>query len=315
MTDLIFLKALRDKLKGGNTKSIHLNVLPGRFATRLDLANLNYIRPDFAQKFLDVLLTNSCFDFKISFDDIDLNSLQSDEQKRLGLLSKRLNSLNIENEDNYKEHGIKTFGFGFPILIKPSKQDPKKIIKAPLSIWQLELIKSTNKVNTWSILRNKIRKENGQIKDEEIHSIGLNEVLLSFLKTDESIIVPQINEEFLEDAVIDRKELVHECYEVLKALNANTATDIKNSLQAKLHEPLENIPEATNLESISGNTPWIHFGGVFGLFRTQKESIITDIDILIDRVDKFKFENLEVEKFAGTVHSAVETDTSRAFLN
>ena len=48
MTDLIFLKALRDKLKGGNTRSIHLNVLPGRYATRLDLGNLNYIRPDFA---------------------------------------------------------------------------------------------------------------------------------------------------------------------------------------------------------------------------------------------------------------------------
>ncbi len=311
MTDLVFLKALRDKLKGGNTKSIHLNVLPGRFATRLDLANLNYIRPALAEKFLGILLTTSCFDFKISFDDLDLNALQSDEQKRLGLLSKRLNSLNIENEDNFKEHGIKTFGFGFPILIKPSKQDPRKIIKAPLFIWQLELIKSTNKVNTWSILRNKVKKENGQIKDEEIHSIGLNEVLLSFLKTDENIIVPQINEEFLEDSVIDRKELIDECYKVLKALNANTGSNIIDSLQAKINEPLQNIPEATSLESISGNLPWIHFGGVFGLFRTQKESIITDIDILIDRFDEFKFENLEIEKFVGTVHSAVETDPSQ----
>ena len=75
MTDLVFLKALRDKLKGGNTRSIHLNVLPGRFATRLDLANLNYIRPDFAEKFLDQLLTTACFDFKISFDGIDLNCI------------------------------------------------------------------------------------------------------------------------------------------------------------------------------------------------------------------------------------------------
>ena len=71
MTDLIFLKALRDKLKGGNIRSIHLNVLPGRYATRLDCANLNYIRPDLAEKFLNQLLTQSCFDFKISFDEID----------------------------------------------------------------------------------------------------------------------------------------------------------------------------------------------------------------------------------------------------
>ncbi len=311
MTDLVFLKALRDKLKGGNTRSIHLNVLPGRFATRLDLANLNYIRPDFAEKFLDQLLTTACFDFKISFDGIDLNSIQSDEQKRLGLLSKRLNSLNIENEDNYKEHGIKTFGFGFPILIKPSKQDPKKIIKAPLFIWQLEIIKATNKVNTWSILRNKTRNENGKIIDEEVHSVELNEVLLSFLKTDESISIPQINEDLLEDAVIDQKELIEECYKVLKALNTNATTSIKESLLAKFKEPLRNIPESSALESVSGNIPWIHFGGVFGLFRTQKESIITDIDKIIDKFDEFDFENLEVENFSGTAHSAVETDPSQ----
>lgn len=311
MTDLVFLKALRDKLKGGNTRSIHLNVLPGRFATRLDLANLNFIRPGFAEKFLELLLTNACFDFKISFDGIDLNSIQSDEQKRLGLLSKRLNSLNIENEDNYKEHGIKTFGFGFPILIKPSKQDPKKIIKAPLFIWQLEIVKATNKVNTWSILRNKTRNENGKIVDEEIHSVGLNEVLLSFLKTDENILVPQINEELFEDALIDQKELINECYKVLKALNTNATTNIKESLLAKFKEPLDNIPDAGNLESVSGNIPWIHFGGVFGLFRTQKESIITDIDKIIDRFNDFDFENLEVENFSGTAHSAVETDPSQ----
>jgi len=311
MTDLVFLKALRDKLKGGNTRSIHLNILPGRFATRLDLANLNYIRPDFAEKFLDLLLSSACFDLKISFDGIDLNSIQPEEQKRLGLLSKRLNSINIENEDNYKEQGIKTFGFGFPILIKPSKQDPNKIIKAPLFIWQLEIIKSTNKVNTWSILRNKIRNENGRIVDQEVHSVGLNEVLLSFLKTDENILVPQINEELLEDAVIDQKELIDECYKVLKALNLNAATNIKESLFAKFKEPLNNIPEALTLESVSGNIPWIHFGGVFGLFRTQKESIITDIDKIIERFDDFDFENLEVENFSGTEHSAVETDPSQ----
>jgi superfamily I DNA and/or RNA helicase/very-short-patch-repair endonuclease len=311
MTDLVFLKALRDKLKGGNTKSIHLNVLPGRFATRLDLSNLNYIRPEFAEKFLEQLLTKECFDFKISYDGIDLNTISPEEQKRLGLLSKRLNSINIENEDNYKEHGIKTFGFGFPILIKPSKQDPRKIIKAPLFIWELEIIKATNKVNTWSILRNKSRNENGRIVDEEIHSVSLNEVLLSFLKTDEGISIPQINEELLEDAVIDQQELVDECYKVLKALNTNASTNIKESLQAKFKEPIKNISDATALDSVTGNIPWIHFGGVFGLFRTQKESIITDIDKIIDKFDDFDFENLKVENFSGTAHSAVETDPSQ----
>ncbi len=73
MTDLIFLKALIDKLKGGNIRSIHLNALPGWYATRLDFANFNYIRSDFAEKFLTQLLTQSCFDFKSSFDGIELS--------------------------------------------------------------------------------------------------------------------------------------------------------------------------------------------------------------------------------------------------
>lgn len=311
MADLIFLKALRDKLKGGNTKSIHLNALPGRFATRLDFANLNYIKPEYAETFLETLLSKSCFEFKISFDDIDLNKVSTEEQKKFGLLSKRLNSLTIENDDNYKEHGIKTFSFGYPILIKPSKQDPKKIIKAPLFIWQLELIKATNKLNTWTILRNKVKTETGKIVDEEIHSVGLNEVLLSFLKNDEGIIIPQINEDLLEDAVIDKTELIDECIKIISALNPNSSATLKDDLKAKFHEPLTNIPEANTIDGRSNNLPYIHFGGVFGLFRTQKESIITDIDKLIEKSEIFKFEDLVVEGFSGTVYSAVNTDPSQ----
>ncbi|MEI7677728.1 MAG: AAA domain-containing protein [Bacteroidales bacterium] len=310
-TDLVFLKALRDKLKGGSIRSIHLNALPGRFATRMDLGNLNNIEKGLSDKFLDFLFTKSCFEFNISFDKIDFNTIKSDDQKKLGLLSKRLNSLTIENEDNYKEHGIKTFSFGYPILIKPSKQDPKKIIKAPLFIWQLEIIKANNKINTWSILRNKTKNESGKIVDEEIHSVGLNEVLLSFLKTDENILIPQINEELLEDAIIDKDELIDECYKVLHSLNAFTNDDIKSNLYSKLNEPTKNIPEPKDLESISSNMPWIYFGGVFGLFRAQKESIISDIDKLIDGFDNFDFDKLVVENFNGTVHSAVETDPSQ----
>lgn len=60
MTDLTFLKALRDKLKGGNIRSIHLNALPGRYASRLDIGTLNYIQPNLSDKFLELLFTKSC---------------------------------------------------------------------------------------------------------------------------------------------------------------------------------------------------------------------------------------------------------------
>lgn len=281
MTDLVFLKALREKLKGGNIRSIHLNALPGRYAARLDIGNLNYIKPDLGQKFIDLLLSDHNFEFKISFDGIDLNTLNQEDQKKLGLLSKRLNSLFIENEDNFKEHGIKTFGFGYPLLIKPTKQDPNKVLKAPVLIWPLEIIKSTNKVNTWSILRNKVLNEKGKLIDEEVHSVGINEVLISHIKTDENISIPQINEELLEDAVIDKNELIEICFNLLKSFNAQIKDDLKESFRSKIGIPVLNVPDSNGFESTTGNLPWIHFGGVFGLYRTQKESIITDIDRII----------------------------------
>ncbi|WP_047450916.1 AAA domain-containing protein [Alistipes sp. ZOR0009] len=311
MIDINFIQALRDKLKGGNTKSIHLNALPGRYATRLDLSNLNIIKPEFANEFLKLLFSKSCFEFNISFDSVNLSKTPPEVQKRLGILSKRLNSLNYENDDNYKEHGIKTFSFGYPLLVKPSKQDPRKIIKAPIFIWQLEIVKATNKVNTWSILRNKVRNSNGRISDEEIHSVGLNEVLLSYLKTDENIIIPQVNEELLEDAIIDQEELVDECYKIIKALNPNTNEEYINELINKQKEPIKNIPDSTTIDNISNNLPWIYFGGVFGLFRAQKESIIGDIDKILENYSDFQFDKLVVEQFPGTAHSAVQTDPSQ----
>jgi very-short-patch-repair endonuclease len=311
MTNIAFLKALRDKLKGGNIRSIHLNILPGRFATRLDLAHLNMIDPKTSHAFLHTLLSKSSFEFLINYDSINLNDITPDDQKKLGMLTKRLNSLHFENEDYYKEHGTKTFAFGYPLLIKRSKKDINKVIKAPLFIWPLEILKSTSKVNTWSILRNKVKNENGKIVDEDIHSVGVNEVLSSFIQTDEDISIPQINEDFLEDAIITKEELIEACYAVLEALNAVTGST-KSTLEQKFKNSIESIPDAKHFETASANNnPWIHFGGVFGLFRAQKESIITDIDRLIERFDEFQFEQLKIDSFAGTSISSVQTDPSQ----
>ncbi len=315
MTDIVFLKALRDKLKGGNARSIHLNSLPGRYAARLDLADLNNMEAGLADKFLQTLFSKSSFELKLSFDQLDLNTAGQDEQKKLSLLSKRLDSIFFENEDNFKEHGTKTFGFGYPLIIKPSRQDPKKIIKAPLFIWPLEIYKSMNKVNTWSILRNKQKNEQGKIVEEEIHSVGLNEVFVSFIKTDENISIAKINEELLDDTIIDRAELIDTCIAVLESMNADSASAIRQALQEKLDSPVMPLPEGKWFDSVASNRPWIHFGGVFGLFRSQKESIITDIDRLIERFDTFSFDDLNVG-LSGKPFSAIETDpTQQEILN
>ena len=109
--DKKFIKKLLDKLKVGNTRSIHLNALPGRVATRLDLFQLSQIdranKKDLQaanlfeqeskktistpQNFIQTILNNDSFSFSISYDKIDLGELDEDEKKKLTLLSKRLN--------------------------------------------------------------------------------------------------------------------------------------------------------------------------------------------------------------------------------
>lgn len=311
MSSKIFLQTLQSKLKGGNARSIHLNALPGRLATRLDLKQFDLIKTDLANQFLQKLLSQSVFDFNISFDDIDLNQVSSDVQKRLGVISKRINSIIIENEDYYKEHGIKTLGFGYPILIKRSTKDPTKIIKAPLFIWPLEAVKSKAKVNEWTIARNKVVQPDGRLNEADVHSVSINEVLFSFIKGEDGISLPNFTGEALEDSLIDKKELIEACADVLVALNSGSKADQLSFLEKNFETPVEALPDAGQIDSIANNKAYIHFGGIFGLFRAQKESIITDISKLIDRFDEFQFDNLIVENLSSTPFSAVETDPSQ----
>jgi hypothetical protein len=152
MPSLDFFKYLNRKLKTGNLRSIHLNALPGRYATRLDLSKLNVIQEGLAEDFLNQLLDNPNFKFTVSLNNINLNEIDEDQQDELNFVAKKLNGIYYQNNDNFLEHGIKTFGFGYPLLIKRSKQDPSKIIKAPLLIWHLDIKKSPQKRNVWEII-------------------------------------------------------------------------------------------------------------------------------------------------------------------
>ncbi len=176
-----FLKNLNKKLKTGNMRSVHLNVLPGRYATRLDLSKLNSIKSNLADKFINTLLQKPNFKFNISFGNINLNDLSEDEQSELYFIAKKLNGMFYQNNDNFLEHGIKTFGFGYPLLIKRDNTYNKKIIKAPLLIWNFDIQKSSRKTNEWSIIR------------EEDYPITINEVLISHIDHAENIIINKLS--------------------------------------------------------------------------------------------------------------------------
>jgi len=303
--DKNFIKSLLEKLKVGNTRSIHLNAIPGRFATRLDLFELSKIdtkeenlfseqeieqRKSTPEKFINTILNNDSFLFNISYDGIDLGKLDEDKKKKLALLSKRLNTLVIENNDNFLEFGIKNFGFGFPLLIKRDRNDPTKIIKAPLFIWHLDIERSYQNKNTWTI------------KKDEDFPIKLNELLISHLSKDESIQLEKIPKEILEDGILDEKELLELCQNILSQLSVDSG---------KLKIKIEKCPDKKTIESISNSNAWIQWSGIFGIYRSQKETIIQATEELLEKADEFESQDLILEKFQTSTISAVETDPSK----
>ncbi|HMJ07657.1 MAG TPA: DUF4011 domain-containing protein, partial [Pyrinomonadaceae bacterium] len=244
-----------------------------------------------SQSFLfEHLLKQPAFQFDINLDDVSLTTAQDRELGRLGILAKRLTSLHSENEDNLLEHGIQTFGFGYPFLIKRSRRDATKVVKAPVLIWNLEIERSQRQRNKWIIRRN---------VDSPIY---LNEVLISHLGSDENIVIHDIPDGFLDDNLIDASELSQLINSVLGQLDpACGAIDLR----------LEPCLEKEQVEQLTTHTPWIMWSGVFGLYRTQKQSIIQDTEKLLKNFDEFDFSELKTERFLKTSNAAVDVDPSQ----
>lgn len=288
--DKNFIKKLLDKLKVGNARSIHLNAIPGRSATRLDLFQLANIDKNIPLSFIDTILNKDSFSFTISYDSVDLGEIDEEEKKSLALTSRRLNTLVIENTDNFLEFGLKNFGFGYPLLIKRDKNDPEKIIKAPIFIWRLDIERSYQNKNTWFI------------KKDSDSPIKINELLISHLFKDESVRIEKISKEILEDGILDKNELLELSKNILSQLNTQT-----DGLELKI----DRCPDAKQIEAIANSKPWIQWSGIFGIYRSQNETIIHATEELLDRFDEFESANLILEPFQTSSISAVETDPSK----
>lgn len=74
-----FIRQLEQNLKIGNLRGIHLNALPGRYATRLDLFDLSELNSELPQLFLDGLLSQSNFRFTISFDRVRVSDMEEEK--------------------------------------------------------------------------------------------------------------------------------------------------------------------------------------------------------------------------------------------
>ena len=265
-----FIKYLGEKLKTGSLRSIHLNALPNRYLTRLDITKLDldfFIKAKSksknpklpSHKFLfENLLKKEEFKFVVNFKGVKYKDLDKEQAKQYNFVYRRMSSLFNQAEDNYLEHGVKTFSFGYPILVKRSKADSKRIIKAPIFIWSLELKRSRLKWNEWTIVKS---------ADAPIY---INEVLISHIAQDEGILMDNLRPEYLEDGLIDTLEMAEIVNEVINHFR---------KFESKIRPELEPFPSAPTINEQSA-TPFIQWSGVFGLFKTQKQSIIKDIEEL-----------------------------------
>jgi len=291
-----FLNILKEKLSKGNKRSIHLNVLPKNSATRIDITEINLIDKNFSEKFIQKLLTNSKFKIDITFDnDFDFNELEEKNQIKIQKAIRRLKSIGKQNKDYFLEHGIEPFGFGFPIIYKRDKADPKSIIKAPLLIWSLEIEENRQFSNKWTIKR------------DEDFPIYINDVLMSHIERDEGIKIESISKDFIEDSIISKDELIELTIEFASRFGSKLEKDV---VSQKIFEIVHSETLVDKADLIT-EKPAITGSGVFGIFINQKQSIIEDVKALSERIEEFKSEELVNENFKINPFSSVATDPSQ----
>jgi len=283
-----FATLLLQKLTIGNSRSILLNALPGRLATRLALTDLETVKRGLAAQFLTALTSQKSFNFKFT---IDLAYRSDELLRKLARIGKRLAAMKYDHDDYIKEHGIETFGFGFPIVFRRNPRDNTKFIAAPIFIFPLQIKQSYSKEREWVISRD---------ADSEAR---LNEVLVSYLENEEHMKVPPIPEEMLEDGLLDKDEIESFCKSIISLLG-------DRGFFSGHWEDLEELPDkllATDPWFINNKIAW---NGVFGLYKSQKQAQIKDMQQLIadfDNIDSDESHALEWE----TVHSPMMTDPSQ----
>lgn len=292
------LKEFQKRLKIGNRRGVHLNAVPGKSNYKLDLATIEIKDKNLPKIFIEKLLTEDEFIFKIDIGAPNLAS-NTNQQNILshGKISKVLLNLFIQNQTVKSEKGINTFGFGYPIVCLRSIKD-SKIIVAPILIWELSLSPGKN-ANSYEI---------GKFNDSRVL---LNEVLINFIGNDFGRTIKIPADDFNEDDKISKESILRICKQILYNFSSNTNNEIQQDIDLIFHE-LQKIPEKENLEKIVKEPGAILFinSGLFSLFETQKQIIIDEYDKLIVENKEFDF-NQVIENRDFQPLSAIETDPSQ----
>lgn len=298
---LTFLEVLKNKLSFGSTRSILLNCLPGKLTSRLPLNDLDHIKKNFSTDFIQKLTTELDFDMKFSIKYVHTRKDEPNENidpnheinKRISLVERRLSSIKYDHEDIQKELGVETFGFGFPLIILKNHHDSSKLIVAPLLIWQLDIKQSYDHQNSWVISR------------KPDSSILTNDALRSYLNAEFKLDIPALPEHMTEDGIIEKIELEKYIKDVKAKLNISDPKELDWTT-------VETIPEKGTIQLEEGYDSKIILNGVFGIYKSQKQSLINDINRLIEQFGKDPdAEKEKVQQEWGNRTSPIEIDPSQ----
>ena len=283
-----FLTRLKEKLSTGNRRSIHLNALPGSRVKRLDLSDLGIAGRGLDDKFLETLLTKPRFRFNLEIDVTEETGARASIRQDI---IRRLSAMQIENRDNYLEHGVQPFAIGYPLLIRMDPDAPGKMIKAPVLIWHLGINRSIEQAGKFTISRS---------NDDPVE---INPVLKAYLESDVGISMSDID--VSEEGLIEGEAIEDYCTGLLRQLNV---------IDENLVHSVVPAPDANMIKHLTPDKPIIRWSGVFGMYKSPKESIIRDINHIIEHPEQFLFEKLPVEPYGNHNRAAVPTDPSQQLI-
>lgn len=321
--EMKFAEFLLKKNSVGNMRSIHLNAIPSkRGYTKLPLDKFDLVGENKSEEFLNKLFRNKNFTFKISLkdqtkladrvkelqtqledtrDDDLLRQLKSEIkilEKKLheGLfIFKSLSSICSKTKEEEQETGIKTFAFGYPLIVKRSMSDSNKIVKAPLILFYLNIEQSTKEARTWTIKRN------------EDYPVIINNLLISYIENDLAISLSKLREILPEEESVDEKKVIEVLNEFVKTIKPNSSSSFREVLSiSKLDKIEDKLIIEKNCRQNNGLL--LINNGVFGNYRISKESILADLKKIIDGEIKG---NDREDNTRLSLLSPIETDPSQ----
>ncbi|GJH41175.1 hypothetical protein RCZ04_17250 [Capnocytophaga sp. HP1101] len=326
----------QNKLKVGNRRGVHLNVIPGASRYKFDIARLSAIFKSLPERFILDLLTLRNLNFSFSIHDTESTDI---DHRGAGREAYKVNE---KTESNIPLTPLKG-GMGddntpnFEISIATSKKGTREAALEKLVdsienlMFQNEVITSEKGVNTlgfgfpillrrdmsdgqltaapvliWQVkIKPATQMNTWVISRNEDDPIYLNEVLINHLQNDSGVNLKPIPDEMLEDGKIDKPELHTLCSDILSQLKVTQNLDFLLNNYTEIL-PLKTKAEYEELLPNKGDA-FIEKCGILSLFEVQKQNIINDYETL-----KKEFQPLESapnEAFQSL--SAIETDPSQ----